>query len=66
MTDGTGEVRSELLPRGQAMRSMLLWLSERRREDPAAPRLKLIGEASLRFDLTPAETEFLLRAWDPG
>lgn len=57
--------RGGILPAGDAIRSALKWLSERRREDPDAPRLKLIEEAALRFDLSPVETEFLTNSWKP-
>ncbi|HVP67665.1 MAG TPA: hypothetical protein VMT17_10435 [Anaeromyxobacteraceae bacterium] len=58
MADASG-----LLPEGEALRRALRWLSERRREDAGAPRAKLISEAAERFDLTPAEEEFLFRDW---
>jgi len=58
MADGKG-----ILPQGESLRSALKWLSERRREDPATPRAKLVDEAALRFDLTPMETDFLLQRW---
>ncbi len=64
MTSGTGGIRGDLLPQGDALRSALRWMSERRREDPVAARAKLIDEAALRFDLGPADVEFLLRTWD--
>ncbi len=48
---------------GEALRRALRWLSERRQEDPKVPRLKLIEEAALRFDLTPAEADFLVMEW---
>lgn len=47
--------QERLLPHGQALRSALRWLSDERRHDAAA-----IEEAARRFDLTPAEEEFLL------
>ena len=53
----------DLLPKGEALRGALLWLDERVRDEPAASRTKLVGEAALRFDLTPADEEFLLRNW---
>ena len=53
----------DLLPEGDALRSALRWLDERVRDDPAANLMKLVGEAALRFDLTPADEEFLLRSW---
>ncbi len=57
------EGRGGILPGGESIRSALKWLSERRLEDPAAPRGKLIQEAALRFDLSPVETDFLLNNW---
>ena len=45
-----------LLPHGEALRRALRWLSDERRHDAAA-----IEEAARRFDLTPADEEFLLR-----
>lgn len=37
------------------------WIDEQLREHPAADRVKLVDEASRRFDLTPLDTDFLLR-----
>ena len=37
------------------------WIEEQFRENPKADRLKLVDEASRRFDLTPLDTDFLLR-----
>jgi hypothetical protein len=63
MTERRG---STILPAGEAIRDALRWLSERRREAPAAPRAKLIEEAALRFDLTPLDADFLASAWKEG
>jgi hypothetical protein len=57
------EKRGGFLPEGDDLRRALKWLSERRQEDPAAPRGKLIDEAALRFDLSPVDVEFLLSSW---
>jgi hypothetical protein len=48
--------RDTLLPHGEALRRAIRWLSDERRHDAQA-----IDEAARRFDLTPAEEEFLLR-----
>lgn len=48
---------------GDGLKKALRWLSERRQEDPQAKRGKLIEEAGLRFDLTPAEVQFLYEQW---
>lgn len=58
MAEGRG-----IMPEGDGLRSALRWLSDRRLEDPAAPRAKLIDEAALRFDLSPVEVDFLLQRW---
>jgi len=47
--------RDTLLPHGEALRRAIRWLSDERRHDAQA-----IDEAARRFDLTPAEEEFLL------
>jgi hypothetical protein len=52
-----------ILPEGEALRSALKWLSERRQDEPGASRAKLIDEAALRFDLSPVEVDFLLQRW---
>jgi hypothetical protein len=58
------EKRGGVVPGGEALRSALKWLSERRQADPqAAPRAELIDEAARRFDLTPLDVDFLLANW---
>lgn len=52
-----------VVPGGDAIRSALQWLSERRLADPDAPRMKLIEEAALKFDLTPLDVDFLVNRW---
>lgn len=47
-----------LLPHGEDLRRAVLWLSEHHQHDIAA-----IEEASLRFDLSPLDEEFLIRHW---
>ncbi len=60
------EKRGGVVPASDSIRSALKWLSERRLEDPSSPRMKLIEEAALRFDLTPLETDFLSSNWKEG
>jgi len=50
-------------PQGEGLRKALRWLSERRLAEPQAARAKLIDEAGVRFDLTPAEVQFLYEQW---
>lgn len=49
-------VRDTLMPKGEALRRALRWLSDEGRHDAAA-----IEEAARRFDLSPSDEEFLLR-----
>ena len=37
------------------------WIDEQLADDPKADRMRLIDEAGRRFDLTPLDSEFLLR-----
>ena len=49
-----------VLPRGEKLRRAVRWVSDRRREDPELALGPLLGQAALRFDLSPAESEYLL------
>ncbi len=60
MAQGSG---GGVVPQGEGLRRALRWLDERVRDEPKADRGKLVSEASVRFDLTPVEEEFLLRNW---
>jgi hypothetical protein len=55
-----------VVPEGDGLRRAMRWLDERAREDPRADRAKLVGEAALRFDLTPLDADFLVRNWRPS
>jgi hypothetical protein len=48
---------------GEALRRAVQWISDRRRDEPGLPLWKAIDEASVRFDLTPADAEFLVHNW---
>jgi len=37
------------------------WMDEQLHEKPGADRVKLVDEASRRFDLSPLDAEFLFR-----
>ncbi len=45
---------SEIQPKGEQLRNAVRWLSEQRRYTADA-----IGQAARRFDLSPAEEQFL-------
>jgi len=51
---------SEVLPRGEKLRRAVQWVSDRRREAPAAPAGPLLDEATRRFDLSPRQGEALV------
>jgi hypothetical protein len=48
--------RESILPDGEALRRAVRWLAEQGRHDAAG-----IEEAARRFDLAPADEEFLLK-----
>jgi hypothetical protein len=54
---------SGIVPEGEGLRRAMRWLSDRRLEDPAAPRQRLIEEAGVKFDLSPVEVQFLYDNW---
>ena len=37
------------------------WIDDRLHDDPKADRVRLVDEASRRFDLSPADRDFLFR-----
>jgi len=50
-----------ILPEGEQLRKAVRWISEMREERKDANLAKLISEACVKFDLSPADTEFLIR-----
>jgi len=50
---------SDLFPRGSSLRNAVKWISEQRTLRPDESLVKLIDEASIRFDLSPQEASFL-------
>lgn len=43
------------------VRQAVQWIDEQLGEHPGADRVKLVDEASRRFDLSPLDTDFLFR-----
>ena len=43
------------------VKQAVLWIDEQLREHPGADRVKLIEQASQRFDLSPLDADFLVR-----
>jgi hypothetical protein len=46
-------------PEGEDLRKAIKWISEMRQTQPALSRAKLVGEACLKFNLSPMEAEYL-------
>ena len=43
------------------IKQAVLWLEDQLRDRPNADRVTLLDEASRRFDLSPADSDFLFR-----
>jgi hypothetical protein len=43
------------------IRQAVKWIEEQLRDNPKVDRLKLVDDASRRFDLSPMDQDFLLR-----
>ncbi|MCM2284902.1 MAG: hypothetical protein NDI81_08990 [Desulfobacula sp.] len=52
---------STIMPQGEKLKHAVQWISEKRTENPDINPAKLVDEASFRFDLSPKDSEFLLR-----
>ncbi|MBI5075240.1 MAG: hypothetical protein HZB62_08785 [Nitrospirae bacterium] len=50
-----------ILPEGEQLRKAVKWISDQRTEHPGIALFSLIEMASLKFDLTPKDGEFLMR-----
>lgn len=51
-------------PQAGALKKAIQWISEKRKENPelnSAELVKLVDEASFQFDVSPKDSEFLLR-----
>jgi len=52
---------SSLIPEGENFRRAIQWISDQQKHDQ-----KTIETASIQFDLTPIEEEFLIRHFQDG
>ncbi len=52
---------STIKPQGEKLRNAVKWISEKRKEDPDIILSHLVDQASFQFDLSPKDSEFLLR-----
>jgi hypothetical protein len=55
------EVNMSILPEGEQLRRAVRWISEMREERRDTSLSALINEACVKFDLSPADTDFLVR-----
>lgn len=52
---------STLQPKSEQLRKAVKWISEKRKENPEINLSKLVDEAGFQFDLSPKDSQFLLR-----
>jgi hypothetical protein len=52
---------SATLPRGEKLRRAVRFVSERLQEEDPPSLAALVNDATLRFDLTPKESEYLIQ-----
>jgi len=50
-----------LMPQGEDLRKAVKWISEERQSSPSKKLAKLVEEASVKFDLSPADGEILFK-----
>ena len=50
-----------ILPEGEQLRKAVKWISDELGDTPGTTLGKLIGDASLKFDLPPNDADFLIR-----
>lgn len=50
---------STVLPQSESLRRAVKWISEELKADENQNKMKLINDATLKFDLSPSEGEFL-------
>lgn len=50
-----------IMPEGENLRKAVKWISEERTAGPGKSLKKLVGEASIKFNLSPKDADFLAR-----
>jgi hypothetical protein len=53
----------DILPKSDTLKRAIKWLSEHLKDDANQNISQLLNEATLRFDLSPKESEFLIRMY---
>ncbi len=54
---------STIIPQGELLHRAIRWLSDQRKEQPDRGGVALVEEASLRFNLSPAEEEWMIETF---
>ncbi len=50
-----------VLPEGEQLRKAVRWVSARREENPEIALSEIVGDACLRFDLSPKDADLLVK-----
>jgi hypothetical protein len=53
-------------PEGEDLRKATKWISDKLRYEPNVSLTKAIEEACMKFNLTPKDSEFLMRFFSEG
>lgn len=56
----------DLLPDGEDLRRAVKWISGHLQENPDQPVMPLVNKAVFTFDLSPRDTDFLIRFYSKG
>jgi hypothetical protein len=48
-------------PQGEALKKAIQWISQARKKDPDINLATLVDKTAFKFDLSPKDSEFLLR-----
>jgi len=52
---------ADIKPQGEALKKAIQWISEKRKKDPGIAPAKFVDQAAFQYDLSPKDSEFLLR-----
>jgi hypothetical protein len=52
---------STVQPKSESLKKAVKWISEKRKETPDINLTRLVDDAGFRFDLSPKDSQFLLR-----
>ncbi len=52
---------STVQPKSEQLKKAVKWIAEKRKQNPDINLTKLVDEAGFQFDLSPKDSQFLLR-----